>query len=300
MRRSAVVAVIVVCTATPCLAEGPDDEGQARILFEQAEAQFANKAFEAALKLYEQAYKLRQLPGFLFNIGQCQRFLGQYQAALFSYRRYLARLPQTPNRDQTEELIELMQQLIARQDAQRQATGPVSRPVRPAAVAQPAETQRPSSAPASLPGVVPRVDAPSRTRRALAALPTAERAHAGSDKGDKGAPAGSEDHGSRGAFWLWGGACLSAALLTTGAITGLLASDRSNEYNDRYTSVERRKEIKPTGEALGTTSIATLSAGAAVGVATLVYYFISYRNAGEGAPAAVVLSGTTVSAVVRF
>jgi hypothetical protein len=136
---------------------------------------------------------------------------------------------------------------------------------------------------------VPPVELLAPTHRAPDVVSGAERDQ------DRGA---ADDR--RGAFWLWGGTCLSAALLTTGAITGLLAADRSDEYNDSRTSVERRREIKPTGEALGVTSIATLSVGAAVGVATLVYYFLSYRNAAERDRAALFLTGAAVSAGVRF
>jgi tetratricopeptide (TPR) repeat protein len=45
--------------------------------------------FEHALDAFSQAYELKPLPGFLFNIAQCHRHLGNFERASFFYKRYL-------------------------------------------------------------------------------------------------------------------------------------------------------------------------------------------------------------------
>lgn len=80
--------------------------------------------------------------------------------------------------------------------------------------------------------------------------------------------------------WLWSGAVLGGALLATGAVTGALNRSMSEEYKDPLTSIPRRRELKDTGETLGVVSIATLAAGGAVTVATVVLYF--YTDPGGG------------------
>lgn len=60
----------------------------------------------SALDEFKAAYLEQADPAFLFNIGQCQRQLGKYEAASKSFRLYLAQSPDAPNREQAEKLIE--------------------------------------------------------------------------------------------------------------------------------------------------------------------------------------------------
>jgi hypothetical protein len=64
---------------------------KAKKLFRKAEKQFYLGRFKKALKLYEKAYDVLPLPGFLYNIAQCHRHLGSYKKAIFFYRGYLAK-----------------------------------------------------------------------------------------------------------------------------------------------------------------------------------------------------------------
>jgi tetratricopeptide (TPR) repeat protein len=73
--------------------------------FKQGEKLFALGRFDAALSEYEAAFDARPLPAFLFNIGQCHRNLHQYDAAIFSFRKYLRLAPDASNRAAVEDLI---------------------------------------------------------------------------------------------------------------------------------------------------------------------------------------------------
>ncbi|HET9625915.1 MAG TPA: tetratricopeptide repeat protein, partial [Kofleriaceae bacterium] len=61
--------------------------------FERGEKLYALTRFSEALDEYQKAFDAKPIPAFLFNIGQCYRNLGDYDAAIFSYRKYLKLAP---------------------------------------------------------------------------------------------------------------------------------------------------------------------------------------------------------------
>jgi hypothetical protein len=87
-------------------------EATARAHFQRAERAFDLGKFEEALEAYEAAYEAKALPGFLFNIAQCHRNLGNGERAVFFYQRYLALDPATPNRKLVEELMAAEQERL--------------------------------------------------------------------------------------------------------------------------------------------------------------------------------------------
>ncbi len=66
------------------------NEQLARRKFAVAQKAYNVGDFEVALTAYSEAYQLKPLPGFLFNIAQCHRQLGHYERAAFFYKRYLS------------------------------------------------------------------------------------------------------------------------------------------------------------------------------------------------------------------
>ncbi len=111
----AIAAVLLVC-ARPARADDAATR-TAKRHFAQAEKLFALGRFDTALVEYEAAFDAKPLPAFLFNIGQCHRNLHDYEAAVFSFRKYLRLLPEADNRDDVEELI---RELEAKQAAERE------------------------------------------------------------------------------------------------------------------------------------------------------------------------------------
>src|SRR5215471_11919271 len=93
----ALLLLVALTSVTP--------EQAARRHFEHAEKLYALGKFEEALVEYEAAYEAKPLAGFLFNIGQCYRNLGNYKQAVFSFRKYLDEKPDAKNRDAVEQLI---------------------------------------------------------------------------------------------------------------------------------------------------------------------------------------------------
>ncbi len=82
-------------------------ETRAKALYKEGMKAYDVGDFEGGLRLYSEAYKLTQLPGFLFNIAQCHRQLGNYEQAAFFYGRFIDNSKlKAPN-------VELASQLLA-------------------------------------------------------------------------------------------------------------------------------------------------------------------------------------------
>jgi tetratricopeptide (TPR) repeat protein len=108
--------------AVPAAPADDASSKEARALFKRAELNFNLLKFAEALSDYQAAYQAKPLPGFLFNIAQCHRNMGQYERARFFFRRYLVLDPRTANRPKVEDLIAEMTRLLEKQEAASAAT----------------------------------------------------------------------------------------------------------------------------------------------------------------------------------
>lgn len=107
------LALVFLVVAARSAAADDAATRNARRHFERGEKLYALTRFAEALDEYQKAFDARPIPDFLFNIGQCYRNLGDYESAIFSYRKYLTLAPDAPNRPQVEQLITELQ---SRQD----------------------------------------------------------------------------------------------------------------------------------------------------------------------------------------
>ena len=98
-----------------------DDPGEraARRHYERGQKLFNLQKFDQALEQFQKAYDASPIPDFLFNIGQCHRNLGDHEAAIFSFKKFLKLDPEASNRDLVEKLIEDLEQKIAEADSAR-------------------------------------------------------------------------------------------------------------------------------------------------------------------------------------
>jgi tetratricopeptide (TPR) repeat protein len=116
---TALAVVAMIASAAPARA-GAAEDAQTKIAkkhFYAGEKLFALGRFSDALAEYEAAFDAKPLPAFLFNIGQCHRNLHDYDAAIFSYRKYLSLLPDAPNRAEVEDLVRELEDAQAREKA---------------------------------------------------------------------------------------------------------------------------------------------------------------------------------------
>ncbi len=136
-RRIVGGACLVLCLAlsSPALArKAPAAATQtdvlrkkARKVFLKGQTHYKLGRFDKALVAYTRAYQLLPLAGFLFNIGQCHRFLGHYKQAIYFYKGYLRETPGAPNLEVVKILIQrtrkkLLDQTTQRAQAKRQFT----------------------------------------------------------------------------------------------------------------------------------------------------------------------------------
>jgi hypothetical protein len=184
---AAVVAVLLVAMAAqPARA---DDAAAARELFNQGNTFFDLGQFDKAIDAWQHGYQLKNDPGFLYNIGQAYRTMGDPEKAIFFYKRYLINAPKAKNRPEVEQKIEALQKQVQERQAPPPglATAPTAPPpaeLPPAAASSPAV---PPPAPATNPppaqGLEP---APATTPEPIAPPPPAP----GTRKVDLGAAIG--------------------------------------------------------------------------------------------------------------
>ena len=87
--------------------------------FDRGEKLFALGKFDEALDEYQKAFDAKPIPDFLFNIGQCYRNLGDYQQAIFSFKKYLKLEPDAPDKEKVEKLIDDLEEKQERGDGQK-------------------------------------------------------------------------------------------------------------------------------------------------------------------------------------
>jgi tetratricopeptide (TPR) repeat protein len=123
-------AILSLVLAAPAFAEDAATV-VAKRHFDRGEKLFALGKFDDALDEYQKAFDAKQIPDFLFNIGQCYRNLGDYQQAAFSFRKYLKLEPDAPDRDKVEKLIDELEEKHERGEGQRLIQPPPPPPLPP-------------------------------------------------------------------------------------------------------------------------------------------------------------------------
>ena len=86
----------------------PDTAKEVREHIKNGQLHYSLGEFDDAAKEFRQAYRLKQDPGLLFNIAQCERQLHEYEQAWFHYRQYLNARPDASNKADVESLIAQM------------------------------------------------------------------------------------------------------------------------------------------------------------------------------------------------
>jgi tetratricopeptide (TPR) repeat protein len=100
------LAFTLCCLMTsPLRAAEPTAEDQARAAAVAGKAAFDVGNFPLAIVRYEDAWRLKQVPGLLFNLGQSHRRAGHVAEALVAFRRYLETGPSEEQVASTEALL---------------------------------------------------------------------------------------------------------------------------------------------------------------------------------------------------
>src|SRR5579859_4449775 len=104
------LALLWVVMALPARAEAPlgDKERteRARAHFEMGRAHFNLGEYDAAVREFEEGYRLKPQPLFLYNLGNAARRAGQKRKALEMFRRYLRERPDAGERHEVLQRID--------------------------------------------------------------------------------------------------------------------------------------------------------------------------------------------------
>jgi hypothetical protein len=144
-----VLVAVILLTVVPAARA---DVATARKAYEKGMTSYNLQHFADALGMFQRAYEEKSDPAFLFNIGQCQRQVGEYDAAAKSYRAYLNTSPvPPPNAVQVRELIAEMDAAAQKKLASVPPTGTITpSPSSPAAQPTIAVTASPPERKASV------------------------------------------------------------------------------------------------------------------------------------------------------
>lgn len=179
--RFAVVVSLCAALAAPARA-GSDDEERARGHYEIGLGLYRLGDYRGALKEFAAGYELAHKPGFLLNLGQTYRKLGELREARDLYRQFLAEVRgDDPARPQAQKVLAEIEDALRTQTPPRApppSTTSSAPPPQAGAPASATELPRVAAAPTTPPSVEtpPPVTAPSlsasappvhRPRRAL-------------------------------------------------------------------------------------------------------------------------------------
>jgi tetratricopeptide (TPR) repeat protein len=87
---------------------------EAKRLFEEASIQYKTGEYELALEGFKGAYLISQEPAILFNIGQCQRQLNQFDEAIKAYKTFIRDAPQDPLTENAKTRIKELEEELAK------------------------------------------------------------------------------------------------------------------------------------------------------------------------------------------
>ena len=250
----------------PAAAQSSAQSKLAKKHYELGSQYYETSNFKEALVHFEKAYKLRPLPGMLFNMARCHEVMGNVDKAMDHYQRYLEAVPKAPRRSVVQARIQNLRARKAAMEKKAPVTDPA--PVKPEpAPVKPEPAVKPDAAPASVPVKPEPAMAPARPRTWR--------------------------------FWAgWGAVGLGGASLITGVVLGVMARGKADEYDELSTADTPHygalEDLRSEGEGLQAGQIATLVVGGvlvAAGVGLVIWDRLAVGEA-EQPGAAVTLAPT--------
>ncbi len=240
---SVATCVAVLVTSGTSVAQTPGDAATAEPqtaadYSAQAKVRFAAKDFDAAARLFEQAYGLDPNPNYLFNIGRVYEEKGDIRTAITYYQRFV----QEPGveldaREKAATRLKVLRAILK----ETEPTAPTEpEPEDPAPVQQVAPAEGPEPAPV----LPPTSDAPDRRKTMR--------------------------HGGYALI------AVGAASVVVGGIFGGLTLRKKNEL-DASNIIEDRQSLAHTGRTYGVVADITLFTGAALLVTGVVLAVVARK-----------------------
>jgi tetratricopeptide (TPR) repeat protein len=224
---------------------------QARDHYLKGTRAFDLGAYEEAIAEYGAAYRIKDDPALLYNLGQANRLAGHSVEALRLYKVFLSRSSDAPNRAEVEAKIAELQKLVDQQAKTQKSMPPDQVTPPPTVTPTRNESNREEHATAS-PTTAP------------IAASAADDVHAGRTKKISGLAVGA----------------VGAAALATGIAFGVLANNAGNDLSrvDQQMGVFDASKQR-TGQTDQLIEGVMLGVGGAALVAGVVVYVLGHREA---------------------
>jgi hypothetical protein len=150
--RVAVVVSLCAALAAPARA-GSDDEERARGHYEIGLGLYRLGDYRGALKEFAAGYELAHKPGFLLNLGQTYRKLGELREARDLYRQFLAEVRgDDPARPQAQKVLAEIEEALRTMAPPRAPPRAPPPPPSTTTSSQPSQPGAPASSPPPQPG----------------------------------------------------------------------------------------------------------------------------------------------------
>lgn len=118
--RAFAIVVMLGGIATVALPSTPAHAGvkeQAAAAYGEGVEAFKANDFKTALGHFDRAFKLDPSPILLYNIARCHEEMGTLDPAISNFKLYLAKAPDSPDREDVERRIRVMEAIKKRQAA---------------------------------------------------------------------------------------------------------------------------------------------------------------------------------------
>jgi hypothetical protein len=107
-----------------------DDRGdRARTFYESGMAHFQLEEFDAAIEAWENGFRAKPVPEFLYNIAQAYRLSKRPEKALTFYRNYLRMNPDAPNKAEVQKHMAQLQRAVDENQKASNAAPLITKPI---------------------------------------------------------------------------------------------------------------------------------------------------------------------------
>jgi tetratricopeptide (TPR) repeat protein len=127
--RIVILALLALVPSAGIAHAADNDTAAARQLYAHGMAHFQLAEYDEAIEKWQQGFRLKPVPEFLYNIGQAYRLSERPEKAIQAYKSYLRMAPKAAKRAEVQHHIEALQSLIARNNSV--AAAPPSEPQDP-------------------------------------------------------------------------------------------------------------------------------------------------------------------------
>jgi iron complex outermembrane receptor protein len=126
-RLACAITALWILLIVPAARADDDEATKARNFYQKGMAHYQLDEYEAAILDWQEGFRLRPAPEFLYNLAQAYRLSRQPDKALSFYRKYLNMSPTATNRPEVERHIAALQKIVAAQQkvAGSPPTGPM-------------------------------------------------------------------------------------------------------------------------------------------------------------------------------